>query len=70
MLFRSVEATAPDGQIEAVRIEAAPYFGLATQWHPEWKFRDNPDSTALFAAFGKAVRRYAADRDGRRAAAE
>ncbi|MFE0757506.1 gamma-glutamyl-gamma-aminobutyrate hydrolase family protein [Inquilinus sp. NPDC058860] len=65
-----VEATAPDGQIEAVRIEAAPYFGLATQWHPEWRFRENPDSTALFQAFGQAVRRYAADRAGRRAAAE
>lgn len=66
----AVEAVAPDGQIEAVRIEAAPYFGLATQWHPEWRFRENPDSTALFQAFGEAVRRYVADRDGRRAAAE
>jgi len=66
----AVEAVAPDGQIEAVRIEAAPYFGLATQWHPEWRFWENPDSTALFRAFGEAVRRFAADRDGRRAAAE
>jgi putative glutamine amidotransferase len=66
----AVEATAPDGQVEAVRIEAAPYFGLATQWHPEWRFRENPDSTALFKAFGVAVRRYVADRDAHRAAAE
>lgn len=64
-----VEATAPDGQIEAVRIAGAPYFGLAAQWHPEWRFQENPDSTALFKAFGEAVRRHVGDRDARRAAA-
>jgi putative glutamine amidotransferase len=34
-------------------------FALAVQWHPEWKARDNPFSSALFAAFGAAAREYA-----------
>lgn len=69
----SVEAVAPDGQIEAVRVDRGPGgicpdFALAVQWHPEWKFQDNPDSTRLFAAFGDAVRAYVVGR-GRAAAA-
>lgn len=51
-----VEAEAPDGQIEAVRVADAPSFAVAVQWHPEWKFRENPFSVALFRAFGDAVR--------------
>jgi putative glutamine amidotransferase len=45
-----VEATAPDGQIEAVRAPAAS-FVVGVQWHPE-----EPFSRALFAAFGAACR--------------
>ena len=52
------EAIAPDGQIEAVRVESAQGFALAVQWHPEWKVMDNPDSVKLFGAFGDACRRY------------
>ena len=55
----AVEATAPDGLIEAVRVEAAP-FALGVQWHPEWRFRDDHLSTAIFAAFGDAARSYRA----------
>jgi putative glutamine amidotransferase len=51
-----VEATAPDGVVEAFRVRDAPAFALAVQWHPEWKFRDNPFSRSLFAAFGEAAR--------------
>ena len=51
-----VEAKAPDGLIEAFRVRNAPSFALAVQWHPEWKFQDNPHSRALFAAFGEAAR--------------
>ncbi|WP_448191732.1 gamma-glutamyl-gamma-aminobutyrate hydrolase family protein [Azospirillum sp. sgz301742] len=51
----AVEATAPDGLVEAVRVEGAPAFALAVQWHPEWRFRDTPLSAALFAAFGEAA---------------
>ena len=60
-----VEARAPDGVIEAFRVSNAPSFALAVQWHPEWKFRDNPFSSALFAAFGDAARQRASQRRGR-----
>ncbi|HWD26447.1 MAG TPA: gamma-glutamyl-gamma-aminobutyrate hydrolase family protein [Rhizomicrobium sp.] len=50
------EALAPDGQIEAVSLPAAKGFLLALQWHPEWKWADNPQSRAIFAAFGAALR--------------
>lgn len=53
----AVEATAPDGLIEAVRVEAAP-FALGVQWHPEWRFRDDHLSTAILAAFGAAAASY------------
>lgn len=64
-----VEAEAEDGQIEAVTVEGADGFVLAVQWHPEWRFWEDTHSTALFRAFGDAVRAYAARR-GRAAAAE
>ncbi len=56
------EAVAEDGVIEAFRIDGAPAFALAVQWHPEWKVMDNPFSRALFAAFGEAGRARAARR--------
>jgi putative glutamine amidotransferase len=49
-----VEARAPDGLIEAFRVQGAARFALAVQWHPEWKVMENPFSRALFAAFGAA----------------
>lgn len=54
-----VEATAPDGLVEAFRGEG-PGFLAAVQWHPEWMFRENPLSTALFHAFGDAARAWRA----------
>ncbi len=54
----AVEATAPDGTIEAVRVEGQA-FALGVQWHPEWNYAANPDSVALFAAFGDACRAFA-----------
>ena len=57
-----VEATAPDGIVEAVRVANASAFALAVQWHPEWQYHKNPFSMALFAAFGDAVRARAAAR--------
>ena len=50
----SVEARADDGQIEAVRVEGATAFAIAVQWHPEWHFWDNDQSSRLFTAFGDA----------------
>ena len=57
-----VEAIAPDGQIEAVRVSDAPSFALGVQWHPEWKVTDDPFSMAIFGAFGEATRARAASR--------
>lgn len=51
-----IEASAPDGTIEAVRVADAPAFALGVQWHPEWRILDNPLSGRLFAAFGAACR--------------
>ena len=59
-----VEATAPDGQIEAVRVADAPAFALGVQWHPEWKVTDDPFSMAIFGTFGEATRARAASRTG------
>lgn len=55
----AVEATSPDGVIEAVRLTKHPGFALAVQWHPEWKATDNPLSMKIFGAFGAACRDYA-----------
>ncbi|TFF19690.1 gamma-glutamyl-gamma-aminobutyrate hydrolase family protein [Jiella endophytica] len=57
-----VEASAPDGTIEAVSVEGAKAFALGVQWHPEfWATSDAP-SAAIFEAFGAACR---AHRDAR-----
>jgi putative glutamine amidotransferase len=54
----AVEAIAPDGTIEAVRVEGAEGFALAVQWHPEWEVTHYPDRLALFRAFGAACDAY------------
>ncbi|MGE0742162.1 MAG: gamma-glutamyl-gamma-aminobutyrate hydrolase family protein [Hyphomonadaceae bacterium] len=53
----TVEATAPDGVIEAVsaNVNGAPV--LAVQWHPEWKAHENPQSQVFFQLLGRALRR-------------
>ncbi|MSQ69093.1 MAG: gamma-glutamyl-gamma-aminobutyrate hydrolase family protein [Gammaproteobacteria bacterium] len=53
-----VEATAPDGVIEAVTLRDAPGFVFGVQWHPEYRAWENPYSRKIFAAFGTAVRAY------------
>ena len=50
------EAVAPDGQIEAVTTSSAHGFVLGVQWHPEWRWSENAQSRAIFAAFGAALR--------------
>lgn len=51
----AVEATAPDGLVEAFSkdLNGAPL--LAVQWHPEWE-DDNPDSQTYFKLLGRALR--------------
>ena len=50
------EAIAPDGQIEAVSMPGAMGFLFGVQWHPEWKWAENPVSRAIYSAFGEALR--------------
>lgn len=52
-----VEATAPDGIIEAVSAEVNGAPVLAVQWHPEWKAHENPQSQTFFKLLGRALRR-------------
>ena len=49
------EAVADDGTIEAVSLPGSKGFLLGVQWHPEWRWPENPVSRALFGAFGDAV---------------
>ena len=57
-----VEATAPDGTIEAVRVEHAPgsarAFAIGVQWHPEWRYAEDAPSVAIFRTFGAACAAY------------
>ena len=54
----TVEGRAPDGTIEAVSAPNAPGFVLGLQWHPEWRYAENPASMAIFRAFGDACRAH------------
>lgn len=52
-----VEALAPDGTVEAVRVDPDAWpecFALAVQWHPEWEAAGNVLSRAVFGLFGDA----------------
>lgn len=51
-----VEATAPDGVIEAISAEVNGAPVLAVQWHPEWKAHENPQSQTFFQLLGRALR--------------
>ena len=52
----SVEATAPDGLIEAISVDNASAFALGVQWHPEWQVMQTPAYLAIFKAFGEACK--------------
>ena len=45
-------AVAPDGIVEAVQM-AGKRFVWAVQWHPEYMFKTDPDSLAIFSCFVK-----------------
>ncbi len=55
-----VEATAPDGTVEGVRVANAPGWAFGVQFHPEWHWATDAPSRAIFAAFGAACGAYAA----------
>ena len=52
----TVEATAPDGVIEAISATINGGQVLAVQWHPEWKAHENPQSQTFFKLLGRALR--------------
>lgn len=54
-----IEGRAPDDTPEAIRVDGAPGFALAVQWHPEWNAASDPVSRPLFQSLGEAVRRRA-----------
>ncbi|MEM0906091.1 MAG: gamma-glutamyl-gamma-aminobutyrate hydrolase family protein [Pseudomonadota bacterium] len=58
-----VEATAPDGTIEAISITGAKAFTVGVQWHPEHFVKSDQPSAALFKAFAEAVHEKAAARE-------
>jgi putative glutamine amidotransferase len=49
----TVEATADDGLVEAVRLARPDTFVVGVQWHPEW-FSDDAHGALLFRAFAAA----------------
>ncbi len=51
-----VEATAPDGVVEAVSAEVNGAPVLAVQWHPEWRPEENPESRTFFSLLARALR--------------
>ena len=54
-----IEGTAPDGLIEAVRLDTPDTWLLAVQWHPEWRVTENLFYLGIFQQFGLAARRRA-----------
>ncbi|MGT2473317.1 gamma-glutamyl-gamma-aminobutyrate hydrolase family protein [Paraburkholderia terrae] len=52
-----VEARAPDGLIEAYRLNRHD-FALGVQWHPEVMTQHDALSRSIFEAFGASCRRY------------
>ena len=56
------EARAPDGLIEAARLDRQDRFLLGVQWHPEWLVTQNPFYLEIFKAFGAACRERASKR--------
>ncbi len=61
----TIEATAPDGVVEAVSARVNGSAVLAVQWHPEWRTDANADSQAFFRLLGRALRGEATHSDPR-----
>ncbi len=61
----TVEALAPDGVIEAVRVTDAKAFAVGVQWHAEVDTESHALSSALFSAFGYAAEECARQKQSR-----
>jgi putative glutamine amidotransferase len=51
-----VEATAPDGVVEAISASVNGAQLLGVQWHPEWQADADAASRGFFGLFGRALR--------------
>lgn len=49
------EGWAPDGTVEAMRVQDASGFALGVQWHPEYDWERDSFSRRLFELFGRAA---------------
>ncbi|MFW2851926.1 gamma-glutamyl-gamma-aminobutyrate hydrolase family protein [Sphingomonas sp. TX0543] len=56
-----VEATAPDGVVEAFSATGHGAPVLAVQWHPEWHTAENDAAQAYFTLLGRALRGQSID---------
>jgi len=65
-----VEATSPDGTVEAVSVAGSPGFAVGVQWHPEYWATTDSASTKILTAFGDAARAHLARKSGTPIAAE
>jgi putative glutamine amidotransferase len=59
----AVEALAPDGTIEAVRVTKGSGFAIGVQWCPTEDYATRNDRLTLFRAFGDACRLWASQRE-------
>ncbi|MDX2320277.1 MAG: gamma-glutamyl-gamma-aminobutyrate hydrolase family protein [Moritella sp.] len=53
-----IEATAPDGLIEAFSLASNASYYLGLQWHPEWQVERNPFYTQIYRSFGVACAKF------------
>ena len=53
------EAWAPDGTLEAARVQDAPGYALGVQWHPEYDWAEDALSRRIFESFGAAASAWA-----------
>ena len=58
------EGWAPDGTVEAVRVEGARAFAYGVQWHPEYDWERDGLSRDLFVEFRAAAMGFARERVG------
>jgi putative glutamine amidotransferase len=64
----AIEATAPDGTVEAVSLICAKSFAVGVQWHPEYWAKSDAPSRKILTAFGEAVRQHRTARNYAQAA--
>ncbi|WP_160123008.1 gamma-glutamyl-gamma-aminobutyrate hydrolase family protein [Rhodovarius lipocyclicus] len=60
------EAWAPDGTVEAVRVEGARAFAMGVQWHPEYDWERDELSLSIFQVFAEACQARMEEREGRK----